>query len=215
MEDTVYQLKITLRSVKPPVWRRIVVRSDADLAELAAILEAAMGWLGGHLHAFESADARYAMPDPEWPDDDLDERAFQLRDVLPDMGSKLRWDYDFGDGWEHDVAVEGIGPQRSDFDGRSAWPEAWLARQRIAGGQWATRTCLTHCRIPHIPSTTECANGRRRTSSRRSSTWTRRPPPCARCDRSRGGDRRPSGSVSEGVLHPDAVVVGGIVEIFG
>lgn len=117
MEDTVYQLKITLRSVKPPVWRRIVVRSDADLAELAAILEAAMGWLGGHLHAFESADARYAMPDPEWPDDDLDERAFQLRDVLPDMGSKLRWDYDFGDGWEHDVAVEGIGPQRSDFDG--------------------------------------------------------------------------------------------------
>ena len=88
-----------------------------DPAELAAILEAATGWLGGHLHAFESADGRFAMPDPEWPDHDLDERAFQLRDVLPGVGSKLRWDYEFGDGWEHDVVVEEIGPLRSDFDG--------------------------------------------------------------------------------------------------
>ena len=114
MEDTVHQLKITLRSVEPPVWRRITVRSDTNLAELAAILEAAMGWLGGHLHAFEGAEARYAMPDPEWPDDDLDERTFRVGDVLPDVGSKLRWDYDFGDGWEHDIAVEEIGPRQSE-----------------------------------------------------------------------------------------------------
>ena len=114
MADTVHQLKITLTSVKPPVWRQIQVHSDTDLAELAAILEAAMGWLGGHLHAFESTDARYSQPDPEWPDDDLDERKYRLRDVLPDVGSRLRWDYDFGDGWEHDVVVEEIGPRRSD-----------------------------------------------------------------------------------------------------
>ena len=53
-----------LRSVRPPVRRRIGVRSDTNLVELAAILEAAMGWLGGHLHAFEGTQARYAMPDP-------------------------------------------------------------------------------------------------------------------------------------------------------
>lgn len=117
MEDTVHQLKITLRSVKPRVWRRIVVRSDTDLAELAAILEAAMGWLGGHLHAFEGADARYGLPDPDWPADDLDERDFRLRDVLPEVGSTLRWDYDFGDGWEHDIVVEAISPRRPDVDG--------------------------------------------------------------------------------------------------
>jgi len=128
VEDTIHQLKITLRSVRPPVWRRIAVRSDTNLVELAAILEAAMGWLGGHLHAFEGTQARYAMPDPEWPDDDLDEREYRVSDVLPDVGSKLRWDYDFGDGWEHDVVVEEIGSGQPAIDlpiclaGRRACP---------------------------------------------------------------------------------------------
>jgi hypothetical protein len=26
--------------------------------------------------------------------------------VLPEVKSKMRWEYDFGDGWEHDVVVE-------------------------------------------------------------------------------------------------------------
>jgi hypothetical protein len=142
MAHTVHQLKITLRSVKPPVWRRIAVRSDTNLAELAAILEAAMGWLGGHLHAFDGAEARYAIPDPEWPDDDLDERAFRVRDVLPDVGSKVRWDYDFGDGWEHDVVVEKISPDQSDADdpiclaGRKACPP------EDCGGPWGYENLL-------------------------------------------------------------------------
>jgi len=40
---TIHQLKVTLRDVRPPVWRRIVVRSETRLDELAAVLEAAMG----------------------------------------------------------------------------------------------------------------------------------------------------------------------------
>jgi Plasmid pRiA4b ORF-3-like protein len=109
MTQTVHQLKVTLRRVKPPVWRRIVVPSEITLADLAPVLEAAMGWLGGHLHVFEADGARYDMPDPDWEeDDDLDERRFRLGDVLPDVGKKMRFDYDFGDGWEHDVVVEAI-----------------------------------------------------------------------------------------------------------
>lgn len=62
MADSVHQLKITLRGVKPSVWRRVVVRTDLSLGELAPILEGAMGWLGGHLHMFDVDGTWYGSP---------------------------------------------------------------------------------------------------------------------------------------------------------
>lgn len=113
MTRTVHQLKVTLRQAKPPVWRRIVVESYLTLGELAPVLEAAMGWRGGHLHVFEVGSTRYGMLDPDWGMDDLDENRFRLGDVLPKVGVKMRWEYDFGDNWEHDVLVEAISmPER-------------------------------------------------------------------------------------------------------
>jgi len=112
----VHRLKVTLRQVKPPVWRRIEVPSDMKLSDLADVLEAAMGWLGGHLHSFEAHGVLYKTPDGESfgfhrP---RGERKARLGEVLPAVKSKMRWDYDFGDGWEHDVVVEAIEPARSD-----------------------------------------------------------------------------------------------------
>ncbi len=114
MTKSVHQLKITLRGVRPPVWRRIVVDSAVTLSDLAPKMEAAMGWLGSHLHAFEADGESYAMPNPEWLGDSHDETKFRLEQVLPSEGSKMQWDYDFGDGWEHDVIVEEIGPPEPD-----------------------------------------------------------------------------------------------------
>jgi hypothetical protein len=108
--NTVHQLKTTLRGARPRLWRRIVVRSDIKLSQLAPILESAMGWYGGHLHQFEIGGAYYGDPDPDGDSDDLDERRFVLATVLPNVGSKMRFDYDFGDGWEHDIIVEAIEP---------------------------------------------------------------------------------------------------------
>jgi hypothetical protein len=125
---SVHRLKVTLRMVKPPVWRRIVVPSDLTLGELSPLLEAAMGWLGGHLHLFDVAGMTYGTPDPDWGRDDLDEGRFRLGDVLPSVGSKMRWDYDFGDGWEHNVVVEAIGQPETGVEypvclaGRRACP---------------------------------------------------------------------------------------------
>jgi hypothetical protein len=111
---TVHTVKVTLRRVKPPVWRRVVIPSEMRLDRVSDVLEAAMGWLGGHLHAFTAAGVDYV--------DDLDdvsessafrpavsERKATLAVVLPNVGDRMRWDYDFGDGWEHDVVCEAIG----------------------------------------------------------------------------------------------------------
>ena len=114
---TVHRLKVTLRQVKPPIWRRIEVPSEIKLSDLSDALEAAMGWYGGHLHAFQAGGVTYELPDPDgfgFGQRAVDERKARLGEVLPTVGSKMRWDYDFGDGWEHDVLVEAVEPRRSD-----------------------------------------------------------------------------------------------------
>ena len=60
----VYQLKITLRDIKPPVWRRVQVQ-DCSLAQLHGIIQTCMGWGGGHLHAFEIGGEQFSEPDPD------------------------------------------------------------------------------------------------------------------------------------------------------
>ena len=150
--NSVHQLKVILRTVKPPVWRRIVVPSELTLAELSLVLEVAMGWMGGHLHAFDVEGTRYGTPDPDWgSDDDLDEGQFQLGDILPEVGSRMRWDYDFGDGWEHTVVVEAIGPPESVVDypvclaGRRACPP------EDCGGPWGYENLLQALADPSRP----------------------------------------------------------------
>ncbi len=114
MTKTVHRVKLTLRGIRPPIWRRIEVASDMTLGDLAPVLEAAMGWLGGHLHMFEIDGVTYGTPDPDWDTDDLDESKYRLGDVLPTVGAKMTWDYDFGDGWQHNVLVEAIEPVAAD-----------------------------------------------------------------------------------------------------
>jgi hypothetical protein len=53
-----YQLKITLADVRPPVWRRVLV-TDCSLANLDAIIRTCMGWQGGHLSSFDVQGETY------------------------------------------------------------------------------------------------------------------------------------------------------------
>jgi hypothetical protein len=103
----IFQLKIQLREVRPPVWRRVLVPGEVDLGELHAVLQTAMGWSNSHLHEFEVDDDRYGVPDPDWGERVADESKVRLFRVARE-GSRLRYLYDFGDGWEHDVTVEKV-----------------------------------------------------------------------------------------------------------
>lgn len=103
--SAVYQLKISLRGVsKPPVWRRLLVPADIRLDELHEVIQRAMGWHGGHLHAFSQGWLEYGSPDAQLGHQD--ERSVRLAQLLTDPGDKLRYTYDFGDDWEHDVLLE-------------------------------------------------------------------------------------------------------------
>ena len=39
-----FQLKLQIESIKPEIWRRIVVPSSYTLTELHAVIQGAMGW---------------------------------------------------------------------------------------------------------------------------------------------------------------------------
>jgi hypothetical protein len=120
-----YQLKVTLRHSKPPIWRRLVVSGDILLSELHQALQVSMGWFGEHLHDFRNQRSRYG--DPEFLEGVIDESETTLRQVAPRKGSRFIYTYDFGDNWEHDVLVEEI-DHRSDSaapicrGGRNACP---------------------------------------------------------------------------------------------
>lgn len=151
---TVHRLKVSLRQVKPPIWRRIEVPSDIKLSDLSDVLEAAMGWYGGHLHAFEAGAVVYEPPHPEgfsFGRRPVDEGKARLGEVLPVVGSKMRWDYDFGDGWEHDVVVEAIAPRQAEviypicLAGKRACPP------EDCGGPWAYGNLLDVLADPAHP----------------------------------------------------------------
>ena len=110
--DCLYQFKVTLMGIDPPIWRRIQIR-DCTLDELHEHVQAAMGWTNTHLHDFEIKGKRYG--DPELIDDGfldfecIDSTCIKISDIVPKNGKRFtfKYEYDFGDSWEHDILFEG------------------------------------------------------------------------------------------------------------
>jgi len=115
--DLLYQFKITLLDIKPTIWRRIQV-ADCSLTELHEDIQRAFGWWNYHLHQFEIDGERYSQPAPDGEDfgiDFKDESNVLLSKLIPKSGRKSRWiyEYDFGDGWRHEILFEGFPPTDS------------------------------------------------------------------------------------------------------
>jgi hypothetical protein len=105
----VYQLKITLRGVsKPPVWRRVAVPAALTLDLLHEVIQQAMGWQDGHMHVFSTPGRDYGLPDAELGH--ADESKVALAEVLVLPRARMRYTYDLGDDWEHDIVLEKVFP---------------------------------------------------------------------------------------------------------
>ncbi|MGD0953713.1 MAG: plasmid pRiA4b ORF-3 family protein [Methanotrichaceae archaeon] len=106
----VYQLKVTLNDIKPPIWRRIQVRGDVTLFKLHKVLQAAMEWEDYHLHQFIVGEDYYAIPSPDdpWPMETKNEKRAKLFQIAPAEKARFIYEYDFGDSWRHDILVEKI-----------------------------------------------------------------------------------------------------------
>lgn len=107
MTRQIYQLRIALSEVTPPVWRRVLVPGGYTLDRVHRLIQYAMGWQDFHLHSFEIDDRQYGEPDVVNElamRDELDARL----DAVAGKGDAFRYIYDFGDWWEHEVTVEDV-----------------------------------------------------------------------------------------------------------
>jgi hypothetical protein len=108
----VYQLKITLQHIKPPIWRRVQVK-DCTLAKLHDIIQTCMGWDDYHLHEFDIGNERYGDP-AQWRDDFggelevINEGKIKLSQLVARSVKKFTYVYDVGDNWGHTIQMEKV-----------------------------------------------------------------------------------------------------------
>lgn len=115
----VFQFKITLREIKPVIWRRIQVPATYSFWDLHVAIQGAMGWTDSHLHEFKIINPEdgklHTMTiflDGEPYCDDLcfdDDK--KIYDYFSEKNKEAFYLYDFGDGWEHDIVLEQILPK--------------------------------------------------------------------------------------------------------
>ncbi len=121
----------TPRCVSPLIWRRLLVRSDSTIADLHRTLQVAFGWSDEHLHRFVIHGRLYGT------DSVFDSRRVRLGDLGLRLRERFVYEYDFIDGWEHDVRVEQVLPPVAGhryplcIGGRRAAPP------EDCGGPWA------------------------------------------------------------------------------
>jgi hypothetical protein len=94
------QLKVSIKGIRPPIWRTLLVRSDTKLHDLHLIIQSAFDWSNYHLYEFDDVFNYYTKPgdERESDPDEADSTDFALEDLDLHEGSKFVYIYDFGDG---------------------------------------------------------------------------------------------------------------------
>jgi len=147
-----YQLKVSLKDAKPPIWRRFLVDSSVSLPKFHEAIQIVMGWTNSHMHQFIARNRYFGVPDPDFDfAETLDENKFRLNQLLKKEKESINYEYDFGDGWVHKIALEKILP----FDPETPLPLCIKAKGACppedVGGVWGYYDFLEALNDPDHP----------------------------------------------------------------
>lgn len=113
----VYQFKITLQNIKPPIWRRIQVPEIYTFWDLHVAIQDAMGWSGYHLHEFEIVNPLTGLkvniggiPDEEFGRKILPGWRQKISNYFSMENRSADYMYDLGDNWGHKIQLEKMLP---------------------------------------------------------------------------------------------------------
>jgi hypothetical protein len=138
-----YELILSLSDVEPVVWRRLRISSGATLARAARVFAVTMGWNPGRPYAFTVGPLRYegdgrrdARRERDEPANGTRTQDTRLRQVLPDAGSELEFEFGEGHAWHLMVRLDRLLPPNDEVrtpycvDGSGAPPPLEV------GGPW-------------------------------------------------------------------------------
>ncbi len=145
----IVKLKVTLQGISPPIWRRLLIPAAMTLHDLHEVLQTSMGWHDSHLHDFDIAGERFG--DPATTEEVENEARMTLDRVRKAGSARFKYNSDFGDDWEHLIAIEGTVPR---VEGQH-YP-ACVAGKRACppedcGGVWGYRHLLEVMADPAHP----------------------------------------------------------------
>ncbi|GAO27816.1 plasmid pRiA4b ORF-3 family protein [Geofilum rubicundum] len=146
----IFQIQIALKGVKPKIWRRVLVPSDVLLSDLHEIIQISMGWSNAHLHQFVKNDIYYGVSSgDDWDDFEIEDYSkIKLSSFLKEEKDKFKYEYDFGDNWEHDIILEKILP----IDDKTKYPVCLTGKMSCppedCGGVWGYSDMLEILKQP-------------------------------------------------------------------
>jgi hypothetical protein len=143
-KPVVYQLRVVLRGISPLIWRRLLVRGDSTIADLHRTLQIAFGWSNEHLHRFVIQGREHGAESL------VDPRRVHLSDLGLRLRERFLYEYDFIDGWRHDVRLEQI----LSVEAGRVYPRCVGGRRRVppedCGGRWAFLELRERCSLVTI-----------------------------------------------------------------
>lgn len=113
-----FHIRIKLNDAPVNIWRELVVPSNITLELLAYVLIQAMGWEHEHLYQFIRKGNVYYVNTQQLKEQENSFFGFLSRSehrnsektslemVLQPKGERMKFEYDFGDSWNHDLWVK-------------------------------------------------------------------------------------------------------------
>jgi hypothetical protein len=116
-------------------------------------IQYSMGWLNYHLHEFRKDGKAYSPKTDDdighWDDSFMfDYKNMKISDILMQENEKIEYEYDFGDGWEHDIKLEKV----LNIDGNLPYPICIKGKMACppedCGGIWGYHDMLEGLKDP-------------------------------------------------------------------
>lgn len=145
----IYQLKISIKGAKPPIWRRMLVESNITFDELHNIIQNIFNWENYHLYQFDGTrcytDSQTVQESMGYGKEEVDATQYKISDELEYEKNKIKYTYDFGDDWVHEILLEKV----LDVDKNINYPVCTAGKRNgpleDCGGIWGYSEILYAC----------------------------------------------------------------------